>query len=976
MSLIEWHERLSANFRRLHESRTANAGGPIFALEHGLSQQELSQLENDVRAYIQKYPPTENSWLTWIIYAAELGYRYVGLEYWQTFEAETVGWTERGRGRNWIRNKFKLFERDFGGAVPSGLWAEHFSIICHPITHAILPRDFQSQLAEVLWTIQHLFTVENLQEPKLLGQLIQSHSSQQRTRFQQFVQDFQMVGLITQALLGDEEDQTGKILLPETLSRIVDDLEGVSLDQLRDARHRAYVTRLRGLTGARGERILRPGDQERGAQDHINVKPSLLLRRSGATAWDVYIEIPDFSALVTKHPHWLTFLERTRATINGTRVMLSRGKLLFGLSTVQLRSYPDPQKPLLTFENDSPDDLMRYLNHNFSLEIGSTLLCRIANDGRGHEMTGNIVRPGREYLILSTSAIRMNAFASHIDLSCEGLNAVRLSVPQEISRECRTAIESLGLKIVGEVSVFPVGVTAAKWDDEGYGEWLTTDNPCIGVRSDHWIAELRLELDDEEGTVLQLCPSENQNILFMQLPTLDNGSYLLSLSARASPNEDFEDLGQLRIRIRDPRPWKSVIQEQGALIAVIDPRQPTFEQLTRGDVGVEIHGPVGHRVSALATLLGKNRRSKVGPLFKLPDVRLPFKLNSGRAYLGQLAHNPEFLIASDSATACKLDFNAEELGAISFVFDREFAPLRWVIKRENNSYFLTLSDDSGATDKPVITHYDFSSPDRGVPISYDSSFDNREVPATGGLYFARGDEAQCGIIFPHLVSARLNSFADMKRLTIQPRFRSRERSTKALLEELALMRIWSEARTTGNIIALLARQRVLQAFIAYIFGVISGPRWAGAELTYMDSPHATNASVQLSKAIESSGVAARLLRASETMNECTPKTWAVELATVVARSIKPVRCSTAARRTGVVVSKGGRWQAEFALRLATMPESLDYWARDWLIPGLQGLLDNALLARAARFIVLTSSYELRGSDSSQTGSLYEGWDWI
>src|SRR6185369_2699072 len=121
MSLIGWHQRLSSNFQALHQSRQANSRTPIFALEHGLAQPELSELEREVRAYIQKYTPTENSWLPWIVYSAELGYRYVGLEYWQTFEAETIGWRERG-SRDWIRSKFKKFENDYGGVIPSGSW--------------------------------------------------------------------------------------------------------------------------------------------------------------------------------------------------------------------------------------------------------------------------------------------------------------------------------------------------------------------------------------------------------------------------------------------------------------------------------------------------------------------------------------------------------------------------------------------------------------------------------------------------------------------------------------------------------------------------------------------------------------------------------------------------------------------------------------------------------------------------------------
>lgn len=436
MSLIGWHQRLSSNFQALHQSRRANSRTPIFALEHGLAQPELSELEREVRAYIQKYTPTENSWLPWIVYSAELGYRYVGLEYWQTFEAETVGWRERG-SRDWIRAKFKKFENDYGGVIPSGSWAEHFTIICHPITHAILPRDFQSQLAEVLASIQNLFTVENLQDPKLLGQLVRSYSFPQSRRFQQFVQDVEVVGLITQALLGNEEDQTSEVLLPSTLSRIVDDLEEVAVDQLHDARRRAHITRLKGFSRQRSVGVVGSGTRHIPSQDDSDIQPSLFLRRTGSSSWDVYLEIADFSVLLVKHPSWRQFLGRTRVEINGARGMLPRGTLLFGTTAVHLRSYPTPEKELLKFEDDhAPDELIRLLSRTFSLYAGSMILCRIASDGRGHRMQGNIVRPGREYLLLSTvGPIRSNTFTSSISVSCQGLNGVRLCVPQEISSD-------------------------------------------------------------------------------------------------------------------------------------------------------------------------------------------------------------------------------------------------------------------------------------------------------------------------------------------------------------------------------------------------------------------------------------------------------------------------------------------------------------------------------------------------------------
>jgi hypothetical protein len=977
MSLIEWHQRLSSNFQALRQCRVANSGTPLFALEHGLAQQELSKLESEIRAYIQKYSPTENSWLPWIVYSAELGYRYVGLEYWQTFEAETVGWRERG-SREWIRAKFKTFENDYGGVVPSGPWAEHFSIICHPITHAILPRDFQSQLADVLASIQHLFTVENLQDPKLLGQLIRSYSFQQSRRFQQFVQDVEVVGLITQALLGNEEDQTSEVLVPATLSRIVDNLEEVALDQLHDARRRAHITRLRGISRQRGVREPGLGARQIPSQDDSDVQPSLLLRRTGSSSWDAYLEIPDFSILLVTHPSWRRFLEGTRVEINGARGMLPRGTLLFGTTVAQLRSYPTPEKELLKFEDDrSPDDLTRLLSHTFSLRAGSMILCRIANDGLAHQMRGSIVRPSREYLVLSTvGPIKSNAFTSPIDLSCQGLHGVRLSVPREISSGSRIAIERLGLQVAREISVFPVGVPAAKWDDEDYAEWLTTDDVCVGIHSYYSIEKLQLDLDGEESSTLEVETNEAAYTTFVQLPPLEKGEYVLHVSVGESLNEELEELGDLRFRIREPRAWKSAIYEQGALFATIDPPQPTLEQLMRGVVGVELHGPLGHPVRAVATLFGKNRTDRVGGPFGLPELHLPLKLNSGRAYLSKLAHNSEFQSASDSAVSCRLDIDAGELGTISYMCEREFTPLRWLVTRQNNSYRLSLSDDSGASKKPAITHYDFHSPDWPMPIAVDLTKEHYGIPSSGGLYFAQGDGIHCSIIFPHEVNERMSSFADMKSLVVHPKFRSAQRSSKALQEALMLIRMWSEAHTIGNLVALLARQRILQAIVTHIFGVICGPTWIAAENSYMDHPNRVTAALNFGKAIHSSDVAASLVRQSALINKCTPKERAANLAQVLGKFIKPLKSTTETRRVGAVISKGPRWQAEFALRLGSAPESLDYWAHNWCIPGLQSLLDNPLLARAARFMVLTSSYELQKLYRSQDGSLYTGWDWI
>ncbi|MEK6407045.1 MAG: hypothetical protein AABN34_08795 [Acidobacteriota bacterium] len=980
MNLVTWHDELHTHFQELSQERVTE-GGLVFVLEHGLAPKEVVQLEDDIRTYIQNYPPTDKHWLPWIVYAAELGYNYVGQEYWQTFEARTVGWHERGRERHWVRDKFRQFERDYGGAVPSGPWAQHFTIICHPITHAILPRDFQSQLTEVLYTIRHLFTLQNLQSSELLGELIRSHSLQQSNRFQQFVQDVQIVGLIAKALLNQEESHTGTILLPSTLQRIVTDLgrEGVALDQLSDARRSAQYTQRRGLSSGSSSKTTFYGARTL-AHDSVVIEPRLVLRRTAATSWETVLEVPDFTPLLEKRPTWRRSLEQSRAKVSGSRTMLARGRLLYGTDAeVQLRAFPEAGKPLLMLESDdTPDDLKRFLEENFSLTAEATILCRIASDGRAYQSRGLRVRPGRSYLALSTAGqVRSSQFTLTVNTACEGLYAAQLSVPETITPDCRILIERLGLTIAKHISVFPVGVAAAKWDNEGHGEWLVSDEPCVGIHIDHEVEALLLELDDEEESSLEVRPEPGQTV-FVQMPPLSRGHHELCVSARVSANDENEEVGQLQITIREPRSWKLAINEQGALITIVEPRKPTIEQLMRGVASIEMHGPSGHQVQVTATFFGKHPTVRIEPRHKLPNLPLPIKFTSGRAYLAQLSRKPELQSPFDFADSCRIDFNAGELGTFSFTCEREFTPLRWVLEKNNTSYLLSLSDDSGARERACVTRYDFSRPDRPISVPYEQSFEDHVVQPSGGLYVARGSVAQCSIIFPHELEGSVRTFADMNRTVVEPQFQSRQPSIECLLDEIALFTLWTESRTTGTMVASLAQRRVLLDYIAHIFSILGGSKWSASERSYRSNPYHQNAAVLLSQAVvDVPSIGMSLLHQYETMKHATPKDHAAQLAETLKPFLKSIGSTNkkSAAQTVVRVLKGGPQQAEFALRLASAPETIEYWARNWFLAGLRGLIDNSRLACSARFIVLTTSYYLQNTESNKHTSLYAGWDW-
>jgi hypothetical protein len=189
VELGAWQDHLDRNYALLRKERSSLAPDrPIFALEHGLDIDQRADLACEIRKSILRQPPSPDHALAWTVYASEIGYGYAGEEYWQTFEADTPGWTENG-DRYWIRECFIAFHQLYGGAKPTGQWAQHFSIICWPITHAVLPCDLQRQFAQLLYDLRHTFTDESLSSPQLLGEHIADRSGSTSSRFQQFAQE-------------------------------------------------------------------------------------------------------------------------------------------------------------------------------------------------------------------------------------------------------------------------------------------------------------------------------------------------------------------------------------------------------------------------------------------------------------------------------------------------------------------------------------------------------------------------------------------------------------------------------------------------------------------------------------------------------------------------------------------------------------------------------------------------------------------
>src|SRR5258708_23865653 len=74
--------------------------------------------------------------------------------------------------------------------------------------------------------------------------------------------------------------------------------------------------------------------------------------------------------------------------------------------------------------------------------------------------------------------------------------------------------------------------------------------------------------------------------------------------------------------------------------------------------------------------------------------------------------------AYDASTECELIFQCEELGRFVLRSSRESRPVRWIVKQENNGYFvrLELLDDQT---RASLARYSFRSPAEFAPMSLD-----------------------------------------------------------------------------------------------------------------------------------------------------------------------------------------------------------------------------------------------------------------
>jgi hypothetical protein len=939
------HERLKAHFQMLRQQRAAT-GSPTFALEHGLSQAELVFLKEQVASSVREGRVRGDLWLPLVVYATEIGYEYSGDEYWQTFEALTPGWAEHG-DRQLLRASFRRFTQSFGGAEPTGAWAQHFSIICWPITHAVLPTDLQRQLARLLFENRRGLTSDLLGDPGELGQHLAARSWHSSSRFQSFAQNTGLLGRVAAALLAGDDERSA-FLLDSTLDRIVADLshERQARGWLRGAKSAAASVRTRGFQGSVVSRDGRPAT---GQPLPPAADPELMLREE-PDGWSAHLELADLSVLLERLPGMSEDLANCRALVAGAAgPPLSRGRVLYPGQRVRLRNWPASEAPLLQLEGAS-ETTNSLLADQCVLAPGPRWLFRVRERGLANEVRGHGARAGCRYVLLSEDRLvaTLPPWIVPAEVQTGGVFAYAVDVPSVLDPIALDVLRRVGVRAVSDIVISPAGVLAAQWDGEGRAEWLAGEMPILAISSTTTVARSVWALDGHTYPVAW--PLEQREI-FLGFAELGVGTHELHVALSASHDGDTLAEGAFQIRIRSPRtrPTSGSLREALAIIAA--PVSPTLSEIWDGKAVIEILGPPEIEVDLQATL---QDRSGAKLAQHSCAASLPVGPEDWPSLFEHLihAHRP-MRDAYGESEACVLRVSHEALGAVTHRYEREFASLRWAPGRDGEGPFIRLIDNTEERDVEARL-FEFASPDQHRL----AGLDERSVLRwrTGGLALAQAGQARAAAILPPTVH-------DLGDLRLEPRLRPAARSLHGVLALIELAELWGSASRPADPFAEHARFKVLRKITTDIAALIGGQRWRAIERRYGDEER------PFDQAALEAAVGER------------PHQRA--LARDVARWVEPLSSAPLAERVASVAtalalharsdayrSEDHRF-AEFLLRLASAPESLAEWPEAEIESDLQRVLDAPMLLRAARLLVLAIDARVTTSAPSS----FAGWSW-
>lgn len=951
--LDDWQELLEGHFGELADVR-AESGFPLFALEHGLTEENVHEIGALLRKRLVDGARLGRHWLVWVVYATDLGYDYDGDEYWRSFEEITPLWRQSAASsrRNQLREWFVKFQREYNGVAPSGPWAGHFSIIAWPITHAILPKYLQWQFARTLFTLRYqLAHLESL-TPRFIGSLLAANAWETSSRFREFIQQQELAGRIVLALLSDRKIEGQSPIYPPTLDRLALDLE-----QVQSTREWLKETRTLVADRLKGAAAHGPSEEGPGTADRITaekdasapprIRPAINLSRTGNNHWSASITIPSFASTARFDPVLREFLANTRCQITGTgNTWHPRGWLLGGPRKAALKSWPAVHAPLITFER-SHSIAEQLVNIEARLLPTPVWLYRIAADGTAREIVGRVVRPGGNYIVVSAARFAEHPFVTECDLDCDGIFAAQLSLPAATTPAIIAILHEFDLEVARTIRIWPAGLTSRAWDGEGHSEWLTTESPCFGIVHNHPLDILKLRLDHEAE--ISIKETHAGSPVFVQIPPLPAGRHSLQVRGRRQVQaaSTLEVQGVVTLDVRQPEPWVPGTTTHAGLAISIDPYEPSLDHFWEGSVALSVLGPAGHSVTCSIHLTGANGKEILSEA--IGTFALPLTEGDWSAQYARFVKDDRRAWTYLEAGSGRLTIAGEELGEYVIRLERNVKPVRWACRTIHDVTTIRLIDDTGMEDDAECRFYSFAAPVDPTTLSPEAAHVGFAIQLPGGLFEAKhGTSVDTIIVSPQLQGG-------LRNLIAEPDLHRFDGDTADMSELLSFLGLWAATRAVGPF-AVLRHARVIIRLLNRLYFRFCGRDWVEAEEHYISNPNSESAWQQLQRSVGGSPGFAAVLRREYGQMEAGTGPGVQWFAKVAERYL--------------VCSEEGF--CEFALRLASEPHQLLRWPRPALVPLFQEIKQRTILLRGARLVALLSAM----SHPDSSGIPMPRWKWL
>jgi hypothetical protein len=836
VALAEIERRLESHFTALSAAKQ-QVGQPVFALEHCLSPEEVAAMRTLLSASLLRFGMHPQFKHCWIVHAAEHGYTFDGLEYWQSFAELTKNWNYYG-DRDTLRAWYTQFAETYQGVRPVGRWGQHYTYIAWPITHALLPSDLQVQLAQTLYNIRYRLDELILLRPESVGRLVAKQADWPTSRFRLFLEQHDLVGRVVRALLEGDPEET--VIYRPTLTRITQDLNAKNNARawLKDAK--LHYAKFRAQLAASNPRFqLNPVPQQTEEEkiqseldaEGVLLRPRLQLRRKSSTEWEAYVLIPPLQQLVNVKPQFREHLAQVRFRIPAHGPSMYLGLSLLSGRPVPRRlvQWPPERRPLLDFTapNKFFDAIVQV---ECQLPPANLWVFVCAEDGGAAHVLGQHVRPGKSYVVVARDPQKLAGLGERVSLQCEGVTAIRLELPGVVDPALAKKLQHAGIALISKLRIEPVGLRPRQWSDDGVGEWLSTETPLLALSCDH--AFDGFQVDSIGGNSQHLPRNSQEAATLVALPDLPVGRHEVTISALVvndgplGVHRKAVARADLVVYVRHPTTWSPRTGLPSAMVVDTNPPVPSIDDLLEQRLELQAEGDESRNAVCSVVLTDPVTGNETAA--EILRHRLPLTKSlwaDALAHFIQRNDELQFLAASGAY----ISVQAEDLGECRIPLQYEPDPVRWAMRRCKPSPALFLINE-GASDPLSVAWYPFDHPLQPQAIEEEAATKGVKIAGKGGLYLASYGRTQTAIVAAAPVAA--HGFASLGAQVNKMELESYG-VFDGLIEHLAL---WQSARAC-NYLAKIKQRSVCDSIRRQMYSRICGNHWTRLEESLKLRPH-------------------------------------------------------------------------------------------------------------------------------------------